>query len=92
MSHEATFYDPPDDIDLGEPIPEQLREAAATLVGKRMMIADAVAILRKSVWQGAFDIADDFISFSFGTQMYLPCAEPGLLVWQYNYRVLRMER
>lgn len=91
--HFATVYDPhPGEGGCTKPLPESLRLAAESMTGRRLPIAEIIETLRDSVDDGAFSIRDDYIGYGSGRQIYIPCAPPGLMEWQYNWRVVRIER
>lgn len=74
------------------PIPESLRIAAQAMCGQRLEMQEVIDRLSESVTDGSFDVAEDFISYGSGRQLYIPCASPGLIRWQNQWRVVRIER
>lgn len=89
----VTVYDVhPGNAGCPEPIPEPLRLAAEAMSGQRLPVQEVVGRLRASVPDGAFDIRKDYISYGSGQQIYMPYAEEGFLMWENNWRVLRIER
>jgi hypothetical protein len=93
MSHQVTVYDAhPGLAGCERTIPEALRIVAKSIEGQRMMIQEVIDLFRSTVSEGAFELKEDFISYGAGRQIYIPCASPGLLVWENNWRVVRIER
>lgn len=93
VTHAATVYDVhPGMAGCPTPIPEPLRLAATAIVGQRLPLTEVIERLRESVADGAFNIAEDFITYGSGRQIYIPCASPGLLAWENSWRVVRIER
>lgn len=75
-----------------ELLPESLRLAAEEMLGQRLPLVEIVDRLQAAVDSGGFSIKDDYIGYGEGKQIYVPCASPGLIVWQHNWRVVRIER
>jgi hypothetical protein len=90
---EATVYDPhPGEGGCMEPLPESLRCAAAAMAGQRLPLTEVVDRLQSAASTGALCIEKDYIGYGNGRQLYVPCASPGLIVWENNWRVVRIER
>ncbi len=93
MIHMVTVFDPhPGDSGCVEPLPESLRLVATSMSGQRLPLAEVVDRLRDAVPDGAFGVQKDHITYGRGRQIYVECAPHGLLLWQHNWLVLRIER
>lgn len=91
--HAATVYDVHPGVGgCTKPLPEALRLAACSMVGQRLPLKQIISQLQDAVTEGAFEVHEDYIVYGSGKQMYVPCASPGAIMWQYNWRVVRIER
>ncbi len=80
------------DFGCSTPIPDKLLKAALLLDGKCLSIQDIIDYLQKYIDNGMFRVEPDFIAYSSGKQVYIPCKDSGLLLWENNWLLFRIER
>lgn len=79
------------DFGCSTPIPDKLLRAALSLDGKSLSIQDILDYLQKHIDNGMFRVEPDFIAYSSGRQFYIPCKDSGLLLWENNWLIFRIE-